>query len=61
MSHYFVGLVPPKKFLDKFLPLTSHPPALEDHIFTKNMFFALKKAGLEAVMYHGLVTMLPNC
>src|SRR5216683_3248416 len=61
MSHYFVGPVPPKEFLDKFLPLTSHPPAPEDHIFTKNMFSALKNAGLEAVMYHGLVTMLPDC
>jgi hypothetical protein len=61
MSRYFVGPVPPEEFLDEFLPLTSHPPAPEDHIFTKNMFSALKKVGTEAVMYHGLVTTLPDC
>ncbi len=61
MSRYFVGPVPPEKFLDKFLPLTSHPSAPEDHIFTKNMFSTLKKVGLKAVMYHRLVTMLPDC
>lgn len=63
MSPYFVGPIPPKTFLDEFLPLPSRPVP-EDHIFTTNMFSALKSAGSrgpESTMFPGLVTTLPDC
>jgi len=60
MSRYFVGPVPPERFLDDFLPLTLDPPS-GDPIFTNNMFLALKNAATERVMFNLLVTTLPDC
>ena len=61
MSRYFVGPVPPERFLDEFLPLTSDPPLKDPKFAKKKMFSALEKAASERVMFNLLVTTLPDC
>ena len=49
MSHYFVGPIPPKKFLDSFLPKDPHAPS--SSTFQPGMLSGLKDAGSEGDMY----------